>query len=89
MKCAACGSAALVQGSLTSSDGHTTKFKPTDDSRLSHVLGMGGRAVQAYGCTRCGHLQMAVEFSDEDRERHQDFEGEPPRSVVEAIAEEK
>ena len=89
MKCAACGSAALVQGTLTSSDGHPTKFKPAGDSKLSRLLGMGGRAVQAYGCTRCGHLQLAVEFSDEDRERYQDFEGEQPRSIVENIQEEE
>ena len=88
MKCAACGSAALVEGELTSTDGQIAKFSPTGDSKLFRILGIGQRPVRAYGCTRCSHLQLAVEFSDKDRERYQNFEGEQQRSIVETISEE-
>lgn len=88
MKCAACGSAALVEGALAHSDGGSTTFSPTGDSKLLRMLGIGGRPIRAYGCIRCSHLQLAVGFSDEDRERYQSFEGEQQRSIVETISEE-
>jgi hypothetical protein len=83
MQCSACGSSFLVEGELTRSDGDTTKFIPTDESKLKRAFGIGGRRVRTYGCPRCGHLQFAVEFTEDDLKKYQSFEGEQQRSAVE------
>jgi hypothetical protein len=44
---------------------------------------MGMRSVRAYGCTRCGQLQLAVDFRESDIEKYQNYEGEMQRSAVE------
>ena len=85
MKCAACGSTALVEGILKGDDGSSPKFYPADASALRRIFAIGGRAVRAYGCVRCQNLQLAVEFSEEDLGRYQQFEGEQP-SVLERIS---
>jgi hypothetical protein len=87
MKCALCGSTALVEGSIKGDDGSTPKFYPSDTPLLRRVFAIGGRAVRAYGCVHCHHLQLAAEFSEEDLERYQQFEGEQP-SVLERIGSE-
>ena len=84
MKCIACGSTALVEGTLTDSGGSSIFFKPGDGPLLKRILGIGNRGVRAYGCVHCQHLQLAVEFEESDRERHQQFEGEQP-GVLERI----
>jgi hypothetical protein len=48
------------------------------------MFGLGTREIRAYGCLHCQHLQMAVDFSDEDLQRYQQFEGEQP-DVLERI----
>jgi len=84
MHCTACGNGSLVDGELVSSgDGGISKFSPTGDPKLKRTLGMGGRPVRAYGCPRCGHLQLAVEFNEDDLKKYQSFEGEQQPSVVE------
>jgi hypothetical protein len=83
MHCTACGSSSLVEGELVHSDGYTTRFSPSGDSKLKRALGIGSRPVRAYGCPRCGHLQLAVEFSEDDLKKYQSFEGEQQRSAVE------
>jgi hypothetical protein len=83
MRCIACGSSSLVEGELVHSDGDTTQFSPSGDSKLKRALGIGNRPVRAYGCPRCGHLQLAVGFSEDDLKKYQSFEGEHQRSVVE------
>ena len=83
MHCTACGSSSLVEGELVHSDGEKTKFSPSGDSKLKRALGIGSRPVRAYGCPRCGYLQLAVEFSEEDIKKYQSFEGEHQRSAVE------
>ena len=88
MHCTACGSSSLVEGELVHSDGGETKFSPSGDSKLKRALGIGSRPVRAYGCPRCGHLQLAVEFSEEDIKKYQSFEGEHQRSAVEQAASE-
>lgn len=88
MHCTACGSPSLVEGELVHSDGDKTKFSATGDSKLKRALGMGGRPVRAFGCPRCGHLQLAVEFTEEDLKKYQSFEGEQQRSAVEQPASE-
>lgn len=83
MHCTACGSTSLVEGELVHSDGDTTRFSPSGDSKLKRAFGIGSRPVRAYGCPRCGHLQFAVEFSEDDLKKYQSFEGERQRSAIE------
>jgi hypothetical protein len=63
-------------------------FSPSDGSKLKRALGIGSRSVLAYGCPRCGHLQLAVEFSEEDLKKYQSFEGQQPPSAVEEAGKE-
>lgn len=81
MKCVACGSSALVEGTLID---NSSGFKPKESSNLKSMLGLGTREVRAYGCIHCQHLQLAVSFSKEDLQRYQQFEGEQP-GVLERI----
>lgn len=85
MKCVACGSNALVEGTLMeNSGGGTGIFKPKDSSSWKSMFGVGTREVRAYGCIHCQHLQLAVSFSEKDLLRYQQFEGEQP-GVLERI----
>ena len=85
MTCLACGSTALVPGTvLDNSSGGTTVFKLDDISTWKGLFGIGTRKVRAYGCVHCQHLQLAVEFSEKDVQRYQQFEGEQP-NVLERI----
>ena len=85
MKCAACGSASLIEGELMDmANGGTFAFKLKDVSTWKSIFGKGTRQVKAYGCVNCYHLQLAVEFSNEDCERYRQFEGEQP-SVLERL----
>jgi hypothetical protein len=85
MKCVACDSVALVEGTLMeTSNGGTTVFKLGAVSVWKSMFGVGTRSIRAYGCIRCHHLQLAVNFSDEDMQRYQHFEGEQP-GVLERI----
>jgi hypothetical protein len=47
----------------------------------------GIREVRAYGCVNCGHLQFAVDFSEEDLQRYRQFEGEQPNLLERINAE--
>lgn len=82
MHCTACGNSSLVEGRIVYYD-DDTKFRPSGDSKLKKALGIGSRPIRAYGCPRCGHLQLAVEFSEDDLRKYQSFEGEQQRSAVE------
>lgn len=85
MKCVACGSAALVEGSLIENAcGGTSMFKLKESSIWKSMFSVGGREVRAYGCVHCHYLQLAVSFSEEDFQRYQQFEGEQP-GVLERI----
>lgn len=85
MKCIACGSAALVKGTLMeNSGGGTTVFKLEEVSIWKSMFGVGTREIRAYGCVHCHHLQLAVDFTEKDLERYQQFEGEQP-GVLERI----
>lgn len=84
MKCTACGSSALVAGTIMGGDGATPGFCPSDVPALKRIFGFGSRAVQAYGCVHCQNLQFTVEFTERDLERYQEFEGEQP-DVLERI----
>ena len=85
MKCVACDSAGLVEGTLMeTSSGGSTVFKLGTVSVWKSMFGVGTRSIRAYACIRCHHLQLAVNFSEEDLRRYQHFEGEQP-SVLERI----
>ena len=88
MKCLACGSEALVGGSiLANSDGASISFKLDDVSMWKSLFGVGTRKIRAYGCVHCQHLQLAVDFNEKDRQRYQQFEGEQP-GILERLASE-
>jgi len=85
MKCVACGSASLVEGSLMDTgDGGTPTFRLKDVSTWKSIFGKGTRKIKAYGCVNCYHLQLAVDFNNEDQERYRQFEGVQP-SLLERI----
>lgn len=84
MKCTACGSSSLVMGTIMNGDGSTASFSPTDVPTFKRILGVGSRAIQAYGCVHCRNLQFTVDFNERDFERYQEFEGEQP-DVLERI----
>ncbi len=86
MRCAACGSESLVEGEIKGGDGTMPSFFPSDTPLLTRFFGLGARAITAYACIRCQHLQLAVDFREEDRERYTEFEGEQP-SVLERLNE--
>lgn len=85
MKCSACGSTALVEGSLieTTSAGRLG-FQPADMSTLKAMFGMGTRRIVTYACIHCRSLQLTVEFNEGDIEKYQEFEGQQP-GVLERI----
>ncbi len=79
MKCLACGSEAMVGGTLyDTSSGGAPAFKMDDVSMWKSIFGVGTRRVRALGCVHCGHLQLAVDFTKKDVERYRQFEGEQP-----------
>ena len=89
MHCIACGGSPLVEGELVNtSDAGGTRFIPSGNSKMKRAFGLGSRPVRAYGCPRCGHLQLAVDFSEDDLKKYQSFEGEQQRSAVEEAGSE-
>ena len=85
MKCSACGSTALVEGSLFDpSSGGRIAFQPADVSTLKTMFGMGSRKIVTYGCIHCQTLQFTVEFKEGDVQKYQEFEGQQP-GVLERI----
>ena len=86
MKCLACGSEALVGGTLLDTGGGGGVAFKLDDTRMwKSLFGVGTRTVRGHGCVHCGHLQLAVDFSEKDKQRYQQFEGEQP-GVLERLA---
>ena len=89
MKCVACGSGSLIEGNLIdTADGGTSAFQIKNVSTWKSIFSKGIRKVKAYGCVNCYHLQMAVDFKNEDQERYRQFEGQQP-SLLERINEEE
>ena len=83
MKCVACGGEELVEGVLFDK-AYTSEvgFKASGSSILSRMFGTGVMPVTAFGCARCGHLQLGVELSERLLKEHQSFDKAPP-SVTE------
>lgn len=86
MKCLACGNTNLVEGTMNWTSAEKIKFKPSDRSVLQKMLGIGDRPVRAYACILCHHLQLEIDFTEEDRKRYKEFEYSQPRSVVDGPA---
>jgi hypothetical protein len=85
MNCSACGSEALVGGTImNSSDGGKVAFRIDDVPTWKSMFGVGTRSIRAFGCVHCQHLQLAVDFSEKDLLKYQQFEGEQP-GVLERI----
>lgn len=85
MKCLACGSEALVPGTVMEiGGGGSVAFKLDAVGVLKGMFGIGTRPIRAYGCVHCQHLQLVVDFTDKDRRQYQQFEGEQP-NVLERI----
>jgi predicted nucleic-acid-binding Zn-ribbon protein len=85
MKCIACGSTSLIEGELIdTAGGMVSAFKLKDVSTWKSIFGIGIRKVNAYGCVDCSHLQLSVDFNNEDRERYRQYEGKQP-GVLERI----
>ena len=86
MKCTACGSAAMIEGTVRNNDGGgEVRFYPSDGSLLKQLFfASGTREILAYGCLHCQNLQFGVAFNERDLERYQQFEGEQP-GVLERI----
>ena len=78
MKCIACGSEALIEGTIRDSNGSPVGFSPCNLPTLKLIFGIGSREVRAYGCIHCQSLQLAVGFNEKDLERYQQFEGQQP-----------
>jgi hypothetical protein len=88
MKCVACGGEGLVGGVLASASGtDDVRFRAEGGSYLKLFLGFGSKPVRAYGCVRCGHLQLAVDFDEKDLRRFLEFKGQQP-SVLERLNDE-
>ena len=85
MKCIACGSEALIDGTVRDNiGGEEVRFYPSNRPLLQRIFYSGTREVRAYGCLHCQNLQLAVDFKESDLERYQQFEGEQP-GVLERI----
>jgi len=84
MKCVACGCGVVVEGTLQESNGGSPTFKPAELSAWKSMFGVGTRKIRGYACIHCHHLQLAVDFSEKDLLRYQQFEGEQP-GVLERI----
>ena len=69
---------------MNGSDGGTAAFRIVEVPTCKSLFGVGTRSVRAYGCVHCQHLQLAVDFSEKDLLRYQQFEGEQP-GVLERI----
>ena len=89
MKCLACGGEAMVGGIfMENSGGGSVVFRIDETPVWKSMFGAGTRSVRAYGCVHCHHLQLAVDFSEKDLMRFQQFEGEQP-DILERLASDK
>jgi len=83
MNCNVCGSANLVEGSVSEGgSAGADRFVPNDKSFFKRMLGIGGREIHSYACVHCGNLQFLVDFNEDDKNQYLEFEGGQP-SVTE------
>ncbi len=88
MNFVACQSTNLIEGKILDESGGTNlSFKPLEVSMWKAVFGIGVQEVIVYACVHCGNLQLNVNFSDENRHRYLEFEGQQP-NLLERIKSE-
>jgi hypothetical protein len=87
MRCIACGSENLAEGSFIGGDGQGVNFVLSDSGFWRTMLGSGTRRMTMMACLHCGHLQQHVQFTDKDRQRLATFDG-PQESIVDSPEEE-
>jgi hypothetical protein len=75
----------MIRGELKDTNSGGVGFSASHMPAFKRALGIGMRKVEAYACAHCRHLQLAVDFREEDLARYQSFEGRQP-GVVERLA---
>jgi hypothetical protein len=69
----------MVSGTLLdNSSGGSPFFKIDDVPVWKSMFGVGTRKIRAYGCVHCQNLQLGVDFTEKDKHKYQQFEGEQP-----------
>ena len=87
MECVRCGATAVIEGSLIEgSGGGGVAFLSKGRSILKSMFGSGTRKINAHACLHCSHLELTVEFTENDRKRYQEFDGPQP-SILDRIGE--
>ncbi|MFL6230473.1 MAG: hypothetical protein ACJ741_17005 [Pyrinomonadaceae bacterium] len=77
-----------MEGFITPTESTTSiLFTPKYISKFKAIFGVGAREVRAYGCARCGHLQLAVTFSEGEQQHFLKFEGQQ-HDVLQRLSEE-
>ena len=76
----------MIEGSLMETGGGGgVAFLSNDKSYLKRIFGGGSRNLNAHACLHCSHLELTVEFTDDDRRRYQEFDGPQP-GVIDRIS---
>ncbi len=87
MNCNICGSDNLIKGMIYgTAGGGNIGFMPEEISFFKKWFPMSGREVKSYGCIHCGNLQFLIDFSEEDKQQHLEFQRQPS-SVTEQLDE--
>ena len=86
MNCNSCGSSNVIEGKIINSSdgGDASLFVSNDKSLYKQIFGIGRNKILSFACVHCGNLQFIVEFSEKDKERYKEFEGQQP-SLMERI----
>ena len=89
MNCNSCGSSNVIEGTIidSNSGGNLSLFVSNDKPLYKKIFGIGGNKILSFACVHCGNLQLMVEFSEKDKERYIEFEGQQP-SLMERINDE-
>jgi hypothetical protein len=81
MECVACGSRALVRGTITHPGMEPVKFSPVDASVIAKCFGVNARALKAVACTHSSQVQLSIDFTEDDLKQYRSFEGDPPTAI--------
>lgn len=85
MNCNSCGSTNLIEGTISDSNGgNVSLFVSKDKPIYKKIFGMGGNKILSFACVHCGNLQLTVDFSEKEKKRYIEFEGQQP-SLLERI----
>lgn len=89
MNCNSCGSSNVIEGTIINSSdgGNASLFIAKDKPLYKKIFGIGGNKILSFACVHCGNLQFMVEFSEKDKERYIEFEGQQP-GLLERIGDE-